>query len=133
VALSERQGGRTLSAVAIGGAVFENLGWGEIAVLLVLALFVFGPERLPTLAAEAGRGLRKVRTYVRGMTDDLKSELGPELGDVDLASLNPRTFVAKHLMADDDDDDPTRPVPPQRRTSAPLAAGEPAPWDPDAT
>ena len=34
--------------------MFENLGWGEIAVLLVLALFVFGPERLPTLAAEAG-------------------------------------------------------------------------------
>ena len=68
--------------------MFENLGWGEIAVLLVLALFVFGPERLPTLAAEAGRGLRKVRTYVKGMTDDLKTELGPELGDVDLASLN---------------------------------------------
>jgi sec-independent protein translocase protein TatB len=114
--------------------VFENLGWGEIAVLLVLALFVFGPERLPTLAAEAGRGLRKVRTYVKGMTDDLKTELGPELGEVDLASLNPRTFVAKHLLADDDDDDePPRPAPPSQRTSAPLGAGEPAPWDPDAT
>jgi sec-independent protein translocase protein TatB len=112
--------------------VFENLGWGEIAVLLVLALFVFGPERLPSLAADAGRGLRKVRTYVKGMTDDLKTELGPELGDVDLASLaNPRTFVAKHLLSDDEDD-PAAPVPPQR-TSAPLAAGEPAPWDPDAT
>ncbi len=112
--------------------MFENLGWGEIVVLLVLALFVFGPERLPTLAAEAGRGLRKVRTYVKTMSDDLKTELGPELGDVDLASLNPRTFVAKHLLSDDDEDDPTRPVPPQR-ASAPLAAGEPAPWDPDAT
>ena len=116
--------------------MFENLGWGEIAVLLVLALFVFGPERLPTLAAEAGRGLRKVRTYVKGMTDDLKTELGPELGDVDLASLNPRTFVAKHLLADDDDEDHAarRPAAPQQRMSpAPLAAGEPAPWDPDAT
>ncbi len=114
--------------------MFENLGWGEIAVLLVLALFVFGPERLPTLAAEAGRGLRKVRTYVKGMTDDLKTELGPELGDVDLASLNPRTFVAKHLLADDDDEDePARRVAPQQRTSAPLAAGEQAPWDPDTT
>jgi sec-independent protein translocase protein TatB len=113
--------------------VFENLGWGEIAVLLVLALFVFGPERLPTLAAEAGRGLRKVRLYVKGMTDDLKTELGPELGDVDLASLNPRTFVAKHLLADDDEDDVTRPTMPPQRTSAPLATGEPAPWDPDTT
>ena len=111
--------------------MFENLGWGEIAVLLVLALFVFGPERLPTLAAEAGRGLRKVRTYVKGMTADLKTELGPELGDVDLASLNPRTFVAKHLMADDDE--PVRPDHPMQRASAPLATGEPAPWDPDTT
>ena len=112
--------------------MFENLGWGEIAVLLVLALFVFGPERLPTIAAEAGRGLRKVRTYVKGMTADLKSELGPELGDVDLASLNPRTFVARHLLSDDDDE-PVRPAHPMERRSAPLAAGEPAPWDPDTT
>ncbi len=111
--------------------MFENLGWGEIAVLLVLALFVFGPERLPTLAAEAGRGLRKVRVYVKSMTDDLKTELGPELGDVDLASLNPRTFVAKHLLSDDDDE-PVRPAAAKQR-GAPLAAGEPAPWDPDAT
>ena len=113
--------------------MFENLGWGEIAVLLVLALFVFGPERLPTLAAEAGRGLRRVRHYVKSMTDDLKSELGPELGDVDLASLNPRTFVAKHLLSDLDDE-PVRPVTPAARPpSPPLAVGEQAPWDPDAT
>jgi sec-independent protein translocase protein TatB len=113
--------------------VFDNLGWGELAVLLVLALFVFGPERLPTMAAEAGRALRKVRLYAKGMTDDLRTELGPELGDVDLASLNPRTFVAKHLLADDDEDD--EPVVRDRRppASAPLAAGEAAPWDPDTT
>jgi sec-independent protein translocase protein TatB len=113
--------------------VFENLGWGEIVVLLVLALFVFGPERLPSLAADAGRGLRKVRLYVKGMTEDLRTELGPELGDVDLASLNPRTLVARHLLADDEDDEPSRPVHPMQRASSPLAAGEPAPWDPDAT
>ena len=112
--------------------MFENLGWGEIAVLLVLALFVFGPERLPTLAAEAGRGLRQVRLYVKSMTADLKTELGPELGDVYLASLNPRAFVAKHLLSDDEDDELDRPTS-YRRTTTPLAAGEPAPWDPDAT
>ena len=112
--------------------MLESLGWGEIGVLLVLALFVFGPERLPGMAAEAGKGLRKVRLYVKGMTADLKTELGPELGDVDLASLNPRTFVAKHLLSDLDDE-PVRPVTPPQRTSAPLAAGEQAPWDPDAT
>ncbi len=108
--------------------MFENLGWGELAVLLVLGLFVFGPERLPGLAAEAGKSLRKVRLYVKGMTDDLKSELGPELGDVDLASLHPRTFVQKHLFSDEDEPDSAPP-----KKSVPLAAGEPAPWDADTT
>ena len=110
--------------------MFEHLGWGEVAVLLVLALFVVGPERLPTVAADAGRALRQVRRYVKSMTADLKTELGPELGDVDLASLHPRTFVTKHLLSDDDDE-PAKP--PRRPASAPLAAGEPAPWDPDTT
>ena len=112
--------------------MFESVGWGEVLVLLVLALFVFGPERLPSIAADAGRGLRKVRLYVKGMTDDLKTELGPELGDVDLASLHPRTFVQKHLFGDDDDLDPAvdRPV---TRGGLPLAVGEAAPWDSDAT
>ena len=81
---------------------FENVGVGELAVLLMLGLFVFGPDRLPGMAAEAGKGLRKVRLYVKGMTEDLKGELGPELGGVDLASLHPRTFVQKHLFSDDD-------------------------------
>jgi len=111
--------------------VFSSLGWGEVAVLLVLGLFVFGPERLPTMAAEAGKGLRQLRQYVKGMTADLKTELGPELGDVDLASLNPRTFVQKHLFADDDE--PERTPQPSPRAATPLVTGEPAPWDPDTT
>ena len=111
--------------------MFDSLGWGEILVLLVLALFVFGPDRLPGMAADAGRSLRRIRMYVKGMTDDLKSELGPELGDVDLASLHPRTFVQKHLFSDDDLDPAVGR--PRTRAGAPLADGEPAPWDPETT
>jgi sec-independent protein translocase protein TatB len=106
--------------------VFDHLGWGEISVLLVLGLFVFGPERLPGMAAEAGRAMRRFRTYAKGLTDDLKTELGPEIGDLDLRSLHPKTFVQKHLF----EDDPDQPV---RATYRPLAPTEPAPWDPDAT
>jgi sec-independent protein translocase protein TatB len=107
--------------------VFNSLGWGEISILIVLALFVFGPERLPGMAADAGRALRKLRRYAKGLTDDLKAELGPEVGDLDLASLNPKTFVRKHLL--EDDDEPTY----TRTRHAPLAPAEPAPWDPDTT
>ena len=107
--------------------MFNSLGWGEISVLLVLGLFVFGPERLPGMAAEAGKALRRIRQYAKGLTDDLKAELGPEVGDLDLASLNPKTFVRKHLL--EDDDEPVR----VRAGYQPLAPSEPAPWDPDAT
>jgi sec-independent protein translocase protein TatB len=75
-----------------------GLGWGEIGVLLLLALFVVGPERLPGLASDAGRTLRSLRRQVKGLSDDLKTELGPEFADVDLRSLHPRTFVQKHLL-----------------------------------
>jgi sec-independent protein translocase protein TatB len=108
--------------------VFNSVGWGEISVLIVLGLFVFGPERLPGMAAEAGKALRRLRLYAKGLTADLKAELGPEVGDLDLASLNPRTFVRKHLLEDDDDE----PVP-ARVGYRPLPPSEPAPWDPDTT
>ena len=106
--------------------MFDHLGWGEISVLLVLGLFVFGPERLPGMAAEAGRALRKLRTYAKGMTEDLKTELGPEIGDLDLKSLHPKTFVRQHLF----EDGPDEPAVARQR---PLPPSEPAPWDPDTT
>jgi len=113
--------------------VFNQVGWAELTVLLLLALFVFGPERLPGLAAEAGKGLRTVRRYLRGMTDDLKTELGPELGDLDLASLHPKTFVQKHLFDDDEQDDVVDRLAGRPRGTYPLAPGETPPWDPDTT
>ena len=39
-----------------------DIGFGELLVLGVLALFVFGPERLPKVAAQAARALRDART-----------------------------------------------------------------------
>lgn len=102
-----------------------GLGWPEVAVLLVFALFVFGPERLPGMAQEAGRALRGLRVYLKGLREELTAELGPEVRDLDLASLHPREFVRRHLFEDEP------PVP--RRPAGTLAAGDPAPWDPDTT
>lgn len=109
-----------------------NVGLPEMSVILLLALFVFGPERLPGVAAEAGKGLRQIRAYLRGVTDDLKTELGPEMGNLDLASLHPKTFIKKHLW-DDEDDALVEQLAGRPRGSLPLAAGETPPWDPDTT
>jgi sec-independent protein translocase protein TatB len=112
-----------------------GVGWAEIGVLLLLTLFVVGPERLPSVARDAGKALRSLRTTVKGLTDDLKTELGPEFQDVDLRSLHPKTFVQKHLLSDDDD---TSTLDLLGGTSAgaakaTLGAGERPPWDPDTT
>lgn len=105
--------------------MFGGLGWPEAAVLLVLALFVFGPERLPGLAADAGRALRRLRAYVKDMSSDLREELGPEIADLDLRSLHPREIVRRNLFEDDE------PVPEPAPVA--LAPGELPPWDPDTT
>jgi sec-independent protein translocase protein TatB len=76
----------------------------HIAVLVVVALVVFGPDKLPGMIKELGKALRQVRAQAQSMQDDLKSELGPEVGDLDLRSLHPRTFMEKHLFGEDDID-----------------------------
>lgn len=112
-----------------------GVGWAEIGVLLLLTLFVVGPERLPSVARDAGKALRSLRTTVKGLTDDLKTELGPEFQDVDLRSLHPKTFVQKHLLSDDDDTstlDLLGGTTPSKQ-KATLGPGERPPWDPDTT
>jgi len=116
--------------------VFNSLGWPEVALLVVIALFVFGPERLPKMAAEAGRMLRTLRQMADNARSDLQAELGPELGDLDLASLNPKTFIRKNLFDGEDllsDTPPAVVRQPNRAAQRPLAEDERAPYDADAT
>jgi sec-independent protein translocase protein TatB len=114
--------------------VFGSLGWLEIVTLLVVALLVFGPDKLPGVARDAAQLLRQLRSMAKGARSQIKSELGPEFSDFDLDSLNPRTFVRKNLFEDDDEEDQPvrgRSDPPPR--SQARAPGEQAPYDPDTT
>lgn len=81
--------------------MFNSIGWGEILVLLVVALFIFGPDRLPAMAKDAAGALHKVRGYVTGARNQIREELGDEFADLDLRSLNPREFVRRQLLEDD--------------------------------
>ena len=74
----------------------------EFLMLLVLAVILFGPERLPDLARKAARVVRYVRTMAGTAQEQLSKELGPGFEDLDLRDLNPKTFVQKHLMDDVD-------------------------------
>jgi sec-independent protein translocase protein TatB len=72
----------------------------EFVLLIVLAIILFGPEKLPELARKAARVIRYVRTMASSAQQQLSKELGPEFENMDLRDLNPRTFVQKHLLDD---------------------------------
>ena len=82
--------------------ILGDVGSGEILLLALVAVFVFGPDRLPKLARNLGRALRQVRGMANSVRDDIRDEVGPEIADFDLSTLNPKTFVTKHLLSDED-------------------------------
>ena len=47
-----------------------NIGLPEILVVLVIALIVFGPKRLPELGRSLGKGIREFRGSVSGDSHD---------------------------------------------------------------
>lgn len=128
-----------------------DIGFLEFAVLAVVALFIFGPEQLPKIAADAGRTIRDLRRLAAGARRDLKEQLGPEFADIDLQDLNPRGYVRRNLLGDLDDLDEdwdadgrddgdgdghgdergSRSHP--TRVSRTVRSGERPPYDPDAT
>lgn len=77
-----------------------DLSMTKLLILGVLAMLIFGPDKLPQLARDAGRMLRQFRTFAQQARTDLKSELGDTVGDFDITDLNPRNFVRKHLLDD---------------------------------
>lgn len=114
--------------------MFGDLGMLEIAALLILALFIFGPDRLPKMASDLGRGLRQVRRMATNARRDLRDGLGPEMRDFDFTELNPRTFVRKNLLSDlDDFDDGGEYDHRNGQGRTRLDYGERPPYDPDAT
>ncbi|MDP9183968.1 MAG: twin-arginine translocase TatA/TatE family subunit [Actinomycetota bacterium] len=75
--------------------MIDHLGLGRLFVLGVVSLLVFGPERLPELASQAGKGLRSLRRTLTGMSAELREAAGPELSD--LSALDPRAMLRDAL------------------------------------
>jgi sec-independent protein translocase protein TatB len=110
--------------------VFNNVGWGELLVIAALGLLIFGPDQLVKHAAQAGRLVRQLRRMAQGAAADLKAELGPEMADLDLRSLHPRTMMRDILFDESDEPGPT----PAGRVPGPaLQHGERPPYDSEAT
>lgn len=54
---------------------FLGMGAMEIIVIMVVALIIFGPERLPEMGAQAGKALRDFRNMTREVTGDFEESI----------------------------------------------------------
>jgi sec-independent protein translocase protein TatB len=107
-----------------------GIGLPELLVIIVVAVVVFGPDRLPDFARQAGRMIRQVRKFADSARDDIRAELGPEFADFELTDLDPRRAVQKYVNDVWEGDDEPAPV---RRGLRPLDADELPPYDAEAT
>ncbi len=58
--------------------MFGNIGTGEIILLLLLALLLFGAKRLPEIGRSMGQGMREFKDSVTGASkhvDEIRAEL----------------------------------------------------------
>ncbi len=85
--------------------MFFDFGPGEIIGLAVLAMVLVGPDRLPNLAVDAARFLKKVRTFASNATNELKENLGPGFEDLQPSDLRPKAFIKKQIASAMDDVD----------------------------
>jgi sec-independent protein translocase protein TatB len=105
-----------------------GVGLPEMAVILVVGIIVFGPDRLPDYARQAGRLVRQLRNFAQSAQTDLRKELGPEYADLKLADLDPRAMIRKHVLDAMEDEPVTKPV-----VRNVLGPDERPPYDVEAT
>lgn len=72
----------------------------EILVLAVLAVIIFGPEKLPDLARKVGRVYNYLRRIANDARGQLREQLGPEFDDLHLSDLTPRGLGTRLLGED---------------------------------
>jgi sec-independent protein translocase protein TatB len=79
--------------------MFFDFGAGELIGLAILGMILVGPDKLPGLAVQAAKLLKKARSLATNATNELKENLGPGFEDLKPADLNPKTFVKKQIEA----------------------------------
>ncbi|MGW3248691.1 sec-independent translocase [Streptomyces sp. NPDC001070] len=77
--------------------MFSDIGPLEVVTLIVLAVILVGPDKLPKMVSDAVRTLRRIRELAQSAQAGIRSELPPELQDLTFEDLSPRALVARHL------------------------------------
>lgn len=119
--------------------MFESIGWLEIFTLLVVALIVIGPERLPGLIEDIRAAIFAARRAIDNAKKELNGELGAEFEEfrkpieqvASYTRMGPRAAITKALFDGDeeflDDFDPRKMMQDDPRRPATRPAPKPTP------
>lgn len=126
-----------------------GLTFDKLLIILVIALFLIGPDRLPGYAAQLARLVKTLRGFADGAKERMREEMGPEFDEVDWRKLDPRQYDPRRIIREalvDEVIPPTKPVSPGAPTTTPkyresayeqrqrkLGKGRPAPFDAEST
>jgi sec-independent protein translocase protein TatB len=87
--------------------VLGNIGGPGFLILILLAVFLWGPDKIPYAIANLRRFIAKARQMASNAANDLSKEVGVEIKPED---LNPKTFVRKHVLSAEDQELLTNPL-----------------------
>lgn len=98
---------------AYAESVFFNLGLAEIAVIAVLGLLIFGPDKLPRAVQTLTSGVRTLRASASDATRSLQDAAGWDDAETkqtlsDIADLHPKRLMGSILSDAAPDTRPTR-------------------------
>ena len=97
-----------------------NIGPGELIIILIIALVVFGPGKLPEVGQALGKGIREFRRAASDVTDATRVDTSPApqpTPPAATATATPQATAAPATIAA-----PAPPVPPAVASAAPASA-----------
>ncbi len=71
---------------------------GELVVIVVLAVVLIGPEKMPQYAAQLGRLARRVRGLAVDTRERVAEQLGVEAADIEWSKLDPRQYDPRRIV-----------------------------------
>jgi sec-independent protein translocase protein TatB len=122
-----------------------GINGGEFLILLVVAVLVIGPDRMPEYAAKLAKMVKQVRTLADTAKVQLREQMGPDFEDVDWKQYDPRQYDPRRIVREalldvgSDDGQPSSPGDVQAGGfKAPSSfkrhdPDKPTPYDQDAT
>ncbi|MFN2318217.1 MAG: twin-arginine translocase TatA/TatE family subunit [Dermatophilaceae bacterium] len=75
-----------------------GINGGEILLLILIAILVLGPNRMPEYAAKLARGIRQMRVMAEGAKGQLKEQLGPDYQDLNWRQYDPRQYDPRRIV-----------------------------------